>query len=215
MKTDKPGISINRNEAGDLYILKHITIFYQSKYSSMKKYMIFLLLLIPSFYWVSAQDTLQKQKPKTPLKDKIYFGGSIGVSFGNYSRIAVYPMMGYKITPKLSAGIELGYEYISDNRYTSTYNTSNYGFSLFSRYRFIPQLYLHAEYSMVNYELYYIDQSRTREWVPFLFLGAGFSQQLASGIWAYAQIKFDVLQDENSPYNEWAPFYTFGISVGF
>jgi hypothetical protein len=181
----------------------------------MKKIILFTLLLFIPFLWLSAQDTIQQQKPKTPLKDKIYFGGSVGVSFGNYSRIAVYPMMGYKITPKLSAGIELGYEYISDKRYTSTYNTSNYGFSLFSRYRFIPQLYLHAEYSMVNYELYYIDQTSNREWVPFLFIGAGFSQQLASGVYAYAQVKFDVLQDKNSPYKNWAPFYTFGVSVGF
>lgn len=181
----------------------------------LKKIALLSLLFLLAISITQAQDTIQKQKPKTPLKDKIYFGGGIGVSFGNYTRIAVYPMIGYKFTPKLSAGVEVGYEYISDSRYSSTYNTSNYGFSVFSRYRVIPQLYTHVEYSMINYELYYTDQSKSREWVPFLYLGAGYSQQLASGVTAYAQIKFDVLQDEKSPYKDWEPFYTFGISVNF
>ncbi len=181
----------------------------------MKKITLFLTITLLVSIMASAQDTLQKQKPRIPLKDRIYFGGGVGLSFGNYTRIAAYPMVGYRITPKLSSGIELGYEYISDKRYNSTYNTSNYGFSVFSRYRFIPQLFLHVEYAMYNYELYYIDLSSQRKWVPFLFLGAGYSQQLANGVWAFAQIKFDVLQDKNSPYEAWAPFYNFGVSVGF
>ncbi|HPE57919.1 MAG TPA: hypothetical protein PK904_16040 [Bacteroidales bacterium] len=181
----------------------------------LKIFNIFFVLIVLSASVASAQDSIQRQKPKTPLKDHIYFGGSVGLSFGNYTRMAVYPMVGYKITPKLSAGVEVGYEYISDKRYTPNYNTSNYGFSVLSRYRIIPQIYTHVEYSMINYELYYFDGSKTREWVPFLYLGAGYSQQLASGITAYAQVKFDVLQNAKSPYEDWAPFYSFGVTMNF
>jgi hypothetical protein len=156
-----------------------------------------------------------KKTNKTPLIKKLYFGGGVGISFGNYTRIAVYPMVGYKITPKLSAGIELGYEWISDKRYNETYTTSNYGGSLFARYRIIPALFFHAEYATYNYELYYLDASSERLWVPFLFLGAGFSKRIAPGTTAYAMVKFDVLQNKNSPYKDWDPFFNVGISVGF
>lgn len=178
-----------------------------------------MLVLFSSF--LLAQDTIPDEagqktvKPKPPLSEKIYFGGGLGLSFGNYTRVAVYPMVGYRFTPKLSGGIELGYEYISDKRFSETYNYSNYGASLFTRYRLIPALFLHAEYAMYNYEFYYYDLSTSREWVPFLFLGAGYAQQLAPGTWAYASVKFDVLQNSKSPYDSWEPFYNVGISVGF
>ncbi|MBN1340183.1 MAG: hypothetical protein JXA03_12715 [Bacteroidales bacterium] len=168
-----------------------------------------------------AQDTLpeireKKERPsKPPLSERIYFGGGLGLSFGAYTMIAVYPMIGYKFTPKLSGGLELGYEYISDKRYSQTYNTSNYGGSLFTRYRLSPSLFLHAEYAMYNYEFYYIDMTTSREWVPFLFLGAGYATEVAPGIWALASVKFDVLQSRNSPYGEWEPFFNIGVSAGF
>lgn len=182
----------------------------------MKKVTLMLLLVSMFSAITYAQDTIiEPQKQKAPFKDKVYFGGGIGLSFGSYTRIAVYPMMGYKFTPKLSGGIELGYEYISDSRYSQQFNTSNYGASVFTRYRVIPQVFILAEYAMYNYELYYLDLTKSREWVPFLFLGAGFSQQISPGTWAYASVKFDVLQNSNSPYNNWAPFWNLGVSVGF
>jgi len=164
----------------------------------MKKITLFLILVLTSLC-IYAQDTIpeepqkvKKEKQKVPLKDKLYFGGGLGVTFGSYTRVAIYPMVGYKVTNKLSGGLEVGYEYISDQRYAETYNTSNYGFSIFSRYRVIPQLFLHAEYSMYNYELYTAYDTSSREWVPFLYLGGGYSQNIGGRTWVYASVKFDV-----------------------
>ncbi|OQX78482.1 MAG: hypothetical protein B6D61_05375 [Bacteroidetes bacterium 4484_249] len=163
-------------------------------------------------------EKVKNEKPKKEKKstgNKIFFGGSVGLSFGNYTRIALYPQLGYRFTPKLSGGVEVGYEYIKDNRYTSNYETYNYGASIFGRYRLIPQLYFHVEPAFYNYEFNYWSENSYREWVSFLFLGAGFSQQLAAGTYLYAQVKFDVLQNSNSPYSDWAPFWNVGVSVGF
>ena len=162
----------------------------------------------------NSQDTqLQKQKP--PLKDKLYFGGYLNLSFGKYTVIGAEPMVGYKITPKLSAGVKIRYDYIKDKRYSTTYTTSNYGGSVFTRYRIIPALYLHAEYALYNYELFYAFEESERKWIPFLFLGAGYSQRLGGNTWLNLQILFDVLQNKNSPYNSWEPFYSVGVGVGF
>jgi hypothetical protein len=161
-----------------------------------------------------SQDT-QVQQQRPPLKNKLYFGGYINLSFGNYTVIGAEPLVGYKITPKLSAGVKLRYDYIKDKRYSTTYNTSNYGGSIFARYRIIPALYLHAEYAAYNYELYYASEESERKWIPFLFLGAGYSQRLGGNTWLNIQILFDVLHNSNSPYNRWEPFYSVGIGVGF
>jgi len=178
---------------------------------------LFSLLLVSAVF---AQDTItteQAAKPEQtpPRKDKIYFGGNLNLSFGSYTVVGLEPMLAYKITPKLSAGVKIRYDYISDKRYASTYTTSMYGGSIFTRYRLIPQLYVHAEYAGYNYELYNELGESNREWIPLLFLGAGYSQSLGGRSWLNAQILFDVLQSDHSPYKNWEPFYSVGVGVGF
>lgn len=156
------------------------------------------------------------KKQKAPLKDKIYFGGYFNLSFGSYTVIGFEPMIGYKLTPKLSLGVKVRYDYISDKRYEPTRNYSNYGGSIFARYRIIPPLYFHVEYAGISYEYFNsISLTSEREWVPFLFVGAGYSQRMGGKAWLNAQILFDVLQSSKSPYNEWEPFYSIGVGVGF
>ena len=192
----------------------------------MKKIIGVTLLILLTFSMVSAQeDTLKpKQNPyqkglKKPITDKFYFGGTLGLTFGTYTSISIWPMVGYKISPKFSAGLQPGYDYIKYNYQGYTDESSSYGIKIFSRYRIIPQIYLHAEYDYINYEIYTQvapnDFTKNREFVPFLFLGGGLSQQLGRNSWMYVQILFDVLQDENSPYSSGEPFYSIGFGVGF
>ena len=161
----------------------------------------------------------QQQKPakqqQAPAYKKIYFGGYMSLTVGSYTRIGLYPMIGYKITPKLSGGLKIGYEYVSDNRYSSNYKTSNYGGSIFARYRVIPRLYAHVEYEQINYELYNFDGTSNREWVPFLYVGGGYSQPIGRNVWLTAQVLFDVLQNERSPYNAWDPVFSVGVAANF
>ena len=185
----------------------------------MSKRFILLIMILCLVHFSQAQDTTAvvpaKSKQSKPFKEKIYYGGNIGLSFGSYTMIGIYPLIGYKLTPKLSAGVKLAYEYIQDKRYSTDYTTSNYGGSLFARYRVIQALYLHAEYAALNYELYNALGESNREWVPFLFVGAGYSQRVGGNAWLNVQILFDVLQSDKSPYNSWEPFYSVGVGVGF
>jgi len=159
------------------------------------------------------QEQVKKQKKAKSHQNKLFFGGSLGFSFGSYTSIRVYPMIGYKLTPKLSTGVKFMYEYSKHNASSNTYN--NYGASIFARYRIIPQIYVHAEYNYMNYQGYNYNNEGYRYAVPYLFLGGGFVQRIGKSTYAYAEILFDVLNDSNSPYNEWNPFYSVGVSVGF
>lgn len=147
--------------------------------------------------------------------NKIFYGGSIGASFGSYTKLSIAPLIGYKVTPKLAAGVEILYEYVKDTRYTTDIESHNYGGSIFTRYKFIPSIYAHAEYKIMNYDLSDYPDESSRETVPFLFLGGGVSQPVGKNTWINFQVLFDVLQDDNSPYSEGEPFYSIGVGVGF
>ena len=152
-------------------------------------------------------------------ENRWYYGGNVGFSFWNdYTYLGVYPLVGYKVTPKFSVGAKVGYSYI--NYKDIDFSTNNYGGSVFTRYRFIPQLYAHAEFVYFSFEnrTYSIINQQygsERVWVPFLLLGGGFSQQISPNVWAFAEVLFDVINDKNSPYESGQPFVSVGVGVGF
>jgi hypothetical protein len=156
------------------------------------------------------------EKPKTSIKDNIFYGGYLNLSFGSYMVIGIEPMIGYKVTPKFAAGVKIRYDYIQDDRYANrSYTTSTYGGSVFGRYLVTPKFYAQAEAATYNYEYFYLNGSSEREWVPFLFLGGGIIQPLSERTWLNVQILFDVWQDDSSPYDDWQPFLSIGVGAGF
>jgi hypothetical protein len=169
----------------------------------------------PSTQPVNNQATApSKPKKQSDIVDKLYFGGAVRLSFGDYTVIGVEPMLGYRINPKLSAGVTARYDYIRDSRDSTTRETSQYGGSIYGRYNVTDLLYAQIEPASYNHELFYFDGSSEREWVPYLFMGGGYRQPLGERSWFYAQIMFDVLQDSDSPYDDWTPFFSLGIGTG-
>ena len=144
--------------------------------------------------------------------DRIYYGGTVTVAFGSTTSIGFWPMFAYKLTPKISAGAEAGYEYVS---YNGGQSTHNYGGSLFGRYRVGRNLYAHAEYQQINYEIFTTKNSSSREWVPALLLGGGYVKSISPRTSVYGEVLFDVLQADNTPYKDWDPIVRFGVAVGF
>jgi hypothetical protein len=187
----------------------------------MKKLYILLILFLISGLFAAELDDKTNKTPSEPppsasSQNKVYYGGTLGFNFfGDIFRIRIAPMVGYKITPQLSAGIKIGYEYMKDKRYSVEIESHNYGGSVFTRYRVIPQIYFHGEFVYVSYEYQTQGLSSQREWVPMLLLGAGFAQSVGGNTYVFAEVLFDVLRDSNSPYEDWDPIISFGASVGF
>ena len=72
-----------------------------------------LVLLSGSF----AQETKKKSQLKYRQEpSKVYWGGQLGLSFGSFFRIAVIPMVGYKVTPKFHVGGTIVYSETKDTR---------------------------------------------------------------------------------------------------
>jgi len=197
----------------------------------MKKFFVLLLILISvnAVYSIGIETEDNGAASYNPFKpspqpNRWYYGGNVGFNFwNNYFYLSVQPFAAYKVTPKLSVGGKVGYTYISDSRYDPfpTLKTHNFGGSIFTRYRIIPQFYTHTEFVYAAYERIssynYTNNTYTTEriWVPYLLLGGGVSQRVGPNVWVFAEVLFDVLNDKNSPYKEWDPFISIGAGVGF
>jgi hypothetical protein len=156
------------------------------------------------------------EPPKTtePGPKKIYYGGTVGLSFGDYFRLSIVPFVGYKLKPMVHVGGKVGYEYIEDDRYDETLTSHNYGASVFTRLFPRPNIYGHAEFAYMSYRYKISEFEDDRFWVPFLYLGGGLVKSMGRTS-AYVEVLFDVLQDDKSPYEDWAPFISVGVGVGF
>jgi hypothetical protein len=147
----------------------------------------------------------------TSFKDRLYFGGNFGMQFGTVTLIDFSPLAGVMITPKLSGGLGITYQYYKDNRFFGA-NSSSYGGRLFGRYNIFPTIFLHAEYESINFDNYnFFTERYERIWSPGLFLGAGYFAPFGSRGGANFTFLYNVLYDNlRSPYSE--PYV---IRVGF
>lgn len=171
---------------------------------------------------LQAQDsTAAKTRPAketVPLKDRIWFGGGLGLSFGTVTAVQVDPMVGYFVDParKLSFGLGPSYNYFQDNRFNPPYSMSAYGYRLFGRFRPLEPLFLHTEFLHLNTEPYsYFNNQEGRIWVPHLLLGGGYVQSAGGNVAFYLQVLFEVLQDPNSFYAGQGPILSGGVGFGF
>ncbi|MBP6312833.1 MAG: hypothetical protein WAR83_08780 [Flavobacteriales bacterium] len=191
----------------------------------MKRLSFIILILFCSTQITFGQDTgtpstpSQKERRDTrPLKDRLWFGGGVGLSFGTTTSIQLDPLIGYKVDlkGKFTTGLGFSYWYFQDNRFNPPIQFTGYGYRPFVRYRVIPQAYLHAEFLHMNIDPYnnYIEPGK-RIWVPHLLVGAGVSQSLGGRSSIYFQALFELLQDPNSIYFGRGPVFGGGVGVGF
>ncbi len=195
----------------------------------MKKFFILFLIVISvtAVYSMGIEteendNAIYNPFKPNPQQNRWYYGGNVGFRFwNNYLYLSVQPLVGYKVTPKFSVGGKLAYSYISDKRIDPTFNSHNFGGSIFTRYRVVPQFYLHGEFvytsfdQITGFDLQNNKWMSERVWVPFLLLGGGVSQMVGPNVWIFAEVLVDVLNDKNSPYKKWDPFVSFGAGVGF
>ncbi|MFM7176524.1 MAG: hypothetical protein ACKO0X_03765 [Bacteroidota bacterium] len=174
-----------------------------------------LTLLIFATQIASAQEL-----PRTPFKDRLYFGGNLGLQFGSATYIDLSPLVGYKITEKLSAGLGITYIYynIKESANNYGYETSIYGGRVFGRYHFLDNLFAHAETEVLNMEVPARisgtnQYTLVRENITSVLAGGGYAQPIGERSALVMMLLWNFNEDQYSPYQN--PIFRIGFNAGF
>jgi hypothetical protein len=81
----------------------------------------------------------------TSRRDRFFFGGGIGLGFGDIKYVEIWPLFGYNFNPKVRGGMSLIYRYRKDERFPDSTSTTDYGGSLFVDYFPVPRFFLRGE----------------------------------------------------------------------
>ena len=77
-----------------------------------KIFIVFFALIISSLNGTSQSfESYDTPAPKFDWKERVFFGGNLGAQFGSYTFINLAPLVGFKITDRLSIGTQLQYQY--------------------------------------------------------------------------------------------------------
>jgi hypothetical protein len=164
------------------------------------------------------------QQKKSKFADKLIFGGDIGLSFGSITYIKLAPVVGYRLMPRLAAG--LGPIYIYEKYKDVNLETSTYGAKLLASFTVfqgmekgtsmgIGNLVIHLENELINVEPLYYNTAGgyyifgDRLWIDNLLVGGGIVQPIAGNFAISMLIMWDVTQNDYSPYSN--PIFKFGF----
>ena len=171
----------------------------------MLRNIVFICLL---FFTISSSITAQENSGS--WTDRIFTGGNLGLQFGTTTVIDVSPLIGYRITDKLGAGITATYKYYRFRTNIGDYTTSIYGGGLFGRYLITENLFAHAEYEILNGPWRFDDE---RYNITSILIGGGYRQPLSDRIFLNLLVLWNINDSADSPYNN--PIIRAGVGVGF
>ncbi len=173
------------------------------------------LVALPAFSQTSAPPP--PPAPRLEWKDKLYFGGGVGASFGDVDYVELAPLVGYQLHPRVSVGLGLLYRWKSDDRFAVEQNTSDYGGSLYGRFTVYQQIFAQVEYEYLDYEYATSTGGTFRDSDSSVLAGAGFFQPMGGHAGLYASALYNFSYDENdlaSAYDSpWV--YRVGVTFGF
>ncbi len=155
----------------------------------------------------------KKEETKTikeiPFKDRIHFGGSLGLQFGSFTSIYVAPIAFYDVTEKFMVGVGFNYIYQKYNTGFEEVTTSVYGPKLAAMFRPFKQLIISTEYEYnfydrnTNYSGYPIDPYWHSTW----YVGLGYGVPMGKRGGMYVSMSYDLLYDASKSYysSAWRP----------
>jgi len=160
---------------------------------------------------------------------RLVLGGSLGMVFGDVTNVDISPLVGYRFSDYIAAGVNLNAQYgqfKSRDYYTG--NTTQrdkytiFGGGIWGRVYPLPMVFIHVqpEYNFVTQNsTVYLDNNekqtyKTNYGVPSLLVAAGYTQSVGGRVGIGISILYDVIQDDRSPYNN-SLIYRVGAGLGF
>lgn len=144
---------------------------------------------------------------------RFYVGGNFGIQFGTVTLIDVSPLLGYRLTEKLSIGAGISYLYYRDARFNPVYSTNIYGGRAFIRHYLFKDIFAHAEYELLNFEVYdWNTYEYNRKYVSGVLVGGGYRQWLGPRFFMNILVLWNINETIDYPYSN--PIFRVGIGTG-
>lgn len=188
----------------------------------MKKLISSLMLIFLCHQITLGQYTKYDDKPpkenksnlsEKPFNERIFWGtgGAFSV-FNRFLYLDISPFVGYKLTERLGAGFGARYSLLRDLDFQENY--SNYGGSIFARYKLIPQAFLHAELEALQaYDFNRFSPNYGGRAMAYMgFVGAGYMSG-AGGLSFNILLLYDLIDHSNSPYQNAYIFGSAGMPI--
>ena len=197
-----------------LYLISEIISMTRSNiWKSLGSIMILLTLCLSSY----SQDDHEGSLKGVPFKERLFYGGGIGLQFGTLTLIDISPLIGYKITNRIGIGISPTYKYY---RYKSYYGndidlkTNVFGGSVFARCYLYQGLFAQTEYEYLRYNNNNpISSGKSSSDFWSFFVGGGYSQPIGGRASMYILLLYNLNDTPESPYTN--PVVRAGVSLGF
>jgi len=196
----------NKNTSTSLLIILRKAIFLA--------FVILLILINPASALCQEEEGQKEEKPKPlSIKERIFFGGSLGMQFGSITVINVSPMVGFKLTNKMDVGLTGTYQYYN-NKYFSG-SSDIFGGSLFARHTIYKQIFAHIEYEALSLGSARFSQTNietNRFWEQNYFAGGGVRLHLGGKAYLNLMLLYNFNTDSKVYYQN--PLFRFGIDIG-
>jgi hypothetical protein len=186
-------------------------------------YLLLITLLITNISEVFSQENKTDEYAKDYKNqntgnwtNRIFTGGNLGLQFGTATFIDVSPLIGYRLTNNLAAGIGFTYQYIHYSDQGFKISSDTYGGRIFARYYFQENIFAHIEYESLFLEPIYIDYSgyykTKRTNVESYLVGGGYRQAVGGRTSLNLLILWNLNETQFSPYTN--PIFRIGFGIG-
>ena len=194
------------------------------KFKTMKKFLLTTMTVVFSLAIFAQTETDTETKSGGFKKENLFTGGNLNISFFSGGTVlGATPQLGYAVTNWLDAGISAGYTYIAQrDAYDIKYRQSIIAPGAFVRVFPLDFLFVTAQYEHNFLRQKIINPngggiSTNKYDVNSLLAGLGYTsgRQGNNSPYYYFSVSFDILNQPNSPYNDFRGSIFPVVNAGF
>lgn len=170
-----------------------------------------ILILCFGFIFNNKVQAQYLESDPTPAQ-RIFWGGNIGLMFGSYTYISLNPIVGYRLTNRLSAGVGATYNW-TKSMYND-YSGQSYGANVFASFTIVKNLgdaipinnagglLLYGELSYLNISNYYdLQLPNQPPWVYTPLAGIAYQSPIGGRSYLLFMILYNFSESYYSPYS--------------
>ncbi|MBP7849404.1 MAG: hypothetical protein KA053_03925 [Lentimicrobiaceae bacterium] len=148
---------------------------------------------------------------------RFFTGGGLGLQLGTIAYVDVSPFLGYFLMERWDVGLGVTYQYYVDKRFNPHFTADVMGGRIFTRYHVLEDLFLQAEYEILNYNAALIDPlgffiKPERVEVYNYLIGAGYRQAVSNRVSINLVGLWNLNESVYSLYDN--PVIRIGVEVG-